>query len=407
MAAVPTALNVAIDFKPDNTIIAHVPILKGPTNFLIWSVHMQSVLQSLSVWRFIDGTCTFANTITGNQEKWKVVDKRVCGIIANTLTDALVQNVSYEYANPAICISVSKTIWDRMTALFASCGLAGQFHMFHQAQCVTVRPQTVSEDINFLTNLFDQIAAAGLTLSKLFKVMFILEQLLTEIYNFCSTVALTTELAQFMVDTITTKILAKVSMLSSRQSLKSCISQVETTIPEVCDSSVNQTLVIQKGPPNFNKWCPQRGSAPTRGSRPFVKHGGGRCPNFQKRPSSFHEQKDKNCVGFEMRKNKGKGKAPQGQANMIEGEQGEGFICEIVTDSNGLGHIEEIMDTDLNEATLASLFEGVEPLGARDPDYNVEAYEENADVWEDRNIDMDIGMNDVHPHHSFQCCSSF
>ena len=116
--------------------------------------------------------------------------------------------------------------------------------MFHQAQRVTVRPQTVSEDINCLTNLFDQIAAAGLTLPELFKVMFILEQLPTEFYNFCSTVALTTEPAQFTVDTIMTKILTEVSMLSLRHSLKSCISQVETSTPEVCDSSVNRTLVI-------------------------------------------------------------------------------------------------------------------------------------------------------------------
>ena len=62
-----------------------------------------------------------------------------------------------------------------MTSLFASCGLAGQFHMFHQAQHVTVRPQTASEDINHLTNLFDQIAAADLTLPELFNTMFILE----------------------------------------------------------------------------------------------------------------------------------------------------------------------------------------------------------------------------------------
>ena len=146
MAATSTALNITSDFKPDNTIITCVPILKGPTNFPIWSVRMQSVLQPLSVWRFINGTCTFANTIKDDQEKWKVVDKRVCGIIVNTLTDTLVHNVSYEYADPAINISVSKTVLDRMTLLFASCGLAGQFHMFHQVQCVTVRPQTASED---------------------------------------------------------------------------------------------------------------------------------------------------------------------------------------------------------------------------------------------------------------------
>ena len=90
---------------------------------------------------------------------------------------------------------------------------------------------------------------------------------------------------------------------------------------------------------------------------------------------------------------------------MIEGEQGEGFIYEIVAENNTSGHIEEIMDIDLNKAILASLFEGVEPLGARDPDYNVGIYKENADVWESGSVDT--GMNDVHPPHSFQCRFSF
>ena len=66
--------------------------------------------------------------------------------------------------------------------------------------------------------------------------------------------------------------------------------------------------MIYKGPLNFNKWRPQRGSAPTRGSRPFVKCCGGHS-NFQKRPSSYHEWKDKNHAGFKLRKNKRKGKA--------------------------------------------------------------------------------------------------
>ena len=106
-----------------------------------------------------------------------------------------------------------------------------------------------------------------------------------------------------------------------------------------------------------------------------------------------------------MRKNKGKRKAPQGQAYIIEGEQGEGFIYEIVADGHTSGHIEEIVDNNLNEATLASPFEGVEPLGARDSNYSVEMYDENTNVWERGS--MDTGMDDIHPHHSFQCRSSF
>ena len=57
-------------------------------------------------------------------------------------------------------------------------------------------------------------------------------------------------------------------------------------------------------------------------------------PQLSKRPPFAIKQKDKNCAGFELRKNKGKGKALQGHANMIKGEQGEGFIYEIVVNSN-------------------------------------------------------------------------
>ena len=74
--------------------------------------------------------------------------------------------------------------------------------------------------------------------------MFVLEPLPQEFHNFCSTVALTTEPTQFTIDTIMMKKLAEVSMLSLRQSLKSRMSQVETFQPEVCDSSVNRSLVI-------------------------------------------------------------------------------------------------------------------------------------------------------------------
>ena len=47
---------------------------------------------------------------------------------------------------------------------------------------------------------------------------------------------------------------------------------------------------------------------------------------------------------------------------MIKGEQGEGFIHEIIADSNTSTHIKEIMDIGLNEATLASSFESAEPM---------------------------------------------
>ena len=38
-------------------------------------------------------------TATEDQTKWITINKRVCGIIANTLNNSLLHNVSYDYAS--------------------------------------------------------------------------------------------------------------------------------------------------------------------------------------------------------------------------------------------------------------------------------------------------------------------
>ena len=94
---------------------------------------------------------------------------------------------------------------------------------------------------------------------------------------------------------------------------------------------------------------------------------------------------------------------------MIKGEQGKGFIYEMVTNSHTSAYIKEIIDTNLNEATLAFPFEDIDLMGTRDPNYNVKAYntEENANVWEKGSMDVNTGMDDVYSHSSFLCHSSF
>ena len=94
---------------------------------------------------------------------------------------------------------------------------------------------------------------------------------------------------------------------------------------------------------------------------------------------------------------------------MISGEQGEGLIYEIITNNQTSGYIKEIIETDLNEATLSSPYKDIDPLGARDPNYNVKAYdtEESANAWAKGDMDVDIVMDDIHPKPSFLCCSSF
>ena len=122
------------DFKVDNTILSRIPVLKGPSNYPIWSAHIQSTLQSLSVWGFINGSTIHDTTATGDQTKWIIIDKRVCGIIANTLNDSLLYNMFYDYASIATGAlthsSAAKAIWDKMAVPFSSQAYLDNFICF-------------------------------------------------------------------------------------------------------------------------------------------------------------------------------------------------------------------------------------------------------------------------------------
>ena len=145
-------LATSIDFKVDNTILSQILVLKGPSNYPIWSPHIQSTLQSLFVWEFIDRSIAHDTTATRDQIKWITINKRVCGIIANILNDSLLYNVSYEYASTTTGASshpsIAKAIWDRMAMLFSSQSLSGQFHLFYQALGLEIHTCSANEDIN-------------------------------------------------------------------------------------------------------------------------------------------------------------------------------------------------------------------------------------------------------------------
>ena len=58
--------------------------------------------------------------IQADQEKWKVIDKRLCGIIANALTDVLVHNTvcpmnMLNLLSTYLSPKLFKTVWDRMS----------------------------------------------------------------------------------------------------------------------------------------------------------------------------------------------------------------------------------------------------------------------------------------------------
>ena len=200
-------LATSADFKVDNTILSWIPVLKGPSNYPIWSACIKSTLQSLSVWGFINGFIIHDATATGDQTKWITINKRVCGIIANILNDSLLYNVSYDYASTATGAlshpSIAKAIWNKMAMLFSSQGLSGQFHLFYQALGSEIHTCSANKDINQIKSFFEQMTSTGLDLPDSFHAMFILTCLPHDFFSFCSIVSQTVAPNNFTVNTIT------------------------------------------------------------------------------------------------------------------------------------------------------------------------------------------------------------
>ena len=97
MAALTTA-----EIKIDSQILSHIPILVGQSNYPIWHVKIRNTLSTYGVWEIIEGTNTYATTIVADQEKWKLLDRCMLGLIASTLDDSLINHVSYTYVGSSV-----------------------------------------------------------------------------------------------------------------------------------------------------------------------------------------------------------------------------------------------------------------------------------------------------------------
>ena len=86
MATLPTSTKLKID----STIMQHIPVLKGQSNYSIWKTCVQSMLQAYSVFEFVDSSLLYtAITSTADQQKWKMLDHQVLGFIADTISNSL------------------------------------------------------------------------------------------------------------------------------------------------------------------------------------------------------------------------------------------------------------------------------------------------------------------------------
>ena len=188
--------------KFDTTFIGRIPVLLGSKNYDVWSKHIISMLSAHSVWEFVNGTLMYAALpvradLAEHQQKWKLLDKRILGLMASTIDDSLLSHVIYDWADPATFPSISKALWDKLKTLFGTTGFAAIFHLFKPVSSKHVHIQYAQTDINDIMSLFDQMTQAGLDLPQTFRAMILLNNLPPE-YNFlASTIVQTITVANF------------------------------------------------------------------------------------------------------------------------------------------------------------------------------------------------------------------
>ena len=155
MAALTTS-----EIKIDGQILSRIPILIGQSNYSIWHVKIRNTLSTYKVWEIVEGTLTYASTIAVDQEKWKLLDRRVLSLVASTPNNSLINHITYTWAPPTGTAvptfpSVAKALMDKLHALFGVTGITGQFLLFHRAMRIRVKPQTANKNISALIQLFD------------------------------------------------------------------------------------------------------------------------------------------------------------------------------------------------------------------------------------------------------------
>ena len=85
------------------------------------------------MFEFIDGTLTHNGLQdAADHNKWKMLDRRMPGLMAGTVNDSLTSHVDFEWADQQNYPSVAKAFWEKLLALFGKAGVQGQFFLFHK-----------------------------------------------------------------------------------------------------------------------------------------------------------------------------------------------------------------------------------------------------------------------------------
>ena len=81
---------------------------------------------------------TYVSVPAADQDKWKLLDKCMLGLVASTLSNSLINHINYKWTplvggTATTFPSVAKALMDKLHVLFSTTGLAGQFLLFHKA----------------------------------------------------------------------------------------------------------------------------------------------------------------------------------------------------------------------------------------------------------------------------------
>ena len=296
------------EIKFNSTFIGRIPVLTGSKNYDVWSKRIISTLSAYSVWEFVDGTLTYAALparadLADRQQKWKLLDKRILGLMASTIDDSLLSHVVYEWTNPLTFPSISKDLWDKLKTLFGTTGFAAVFRLFKQVSSKHIRIQHAQTDINETMSLFDQMTQAGLDLPQTFHAMILLNNLPSEYNSLASTIVQTITVANFDMQHVTAAILMEMDLWATRKPLHARISAVQES--EDPSSLINQTNIIRRGPPNQNQWRNQTPSYQRPSNQPHQPSSGG-YHNQQSGPRNTN-QNQKKGKGPAKSKQPGKG----------------------------------------------------------------------------------------------------
>ena len=211
MAALTTS-----EIKIDGQILSCIPVLIGQSNYSIWHVKIRNTLSAYRVWKIVKGTNTYTTTTVADQEKWKLLDRRVLGLIASTLDDSLINRVSYTWDPPVSTTVpmfpyVAKALMDKLHMLFGTTSLVGQFLLFHKVIRNQVNPCIANKNISCLIQLFDQLGQAGLDVPQSFWAMILLSHP-DDMLTLASTITQTVAIANFDLETIASRILAEIDL---------------------------------------------------------------------------------------------------------------------------------------------------------------------------------------------------